>query len=1079
MTIVRTRLFVVIGFAGMIAYGAAPLRAADCNHNGIDDVQDIDPSDPDGNGSVSSDCDNDGIPDECENAPSFDESGVFNVESAGFVHAADLNGDGRPDILASTLLSHEINWYANLDGFGGFGRKRLLANDLYGPYSLFAADLDGDGDNDLLVAYEYDADIVWYENLDGAGNFGASQVVTQFVTSARTAIAADIDGDGDLDVVSASYFDDRIAWYENTDGLGHFGPHRIISDSADGAQSAYAADIDGDGDLDVVSASSLDDKVAWYQNLDGAGTFGPQLVISTSAVRATTAHPADIDGDGDLDVIAASGGDANIAWYENTNGLGAFGPRIVISDTLSGAWALDAADVDGDGDTDVLTASVYNDTLAWFENLDGAGDFSSAHIISNQLPRVRSVFAVDLSGDGDIDVLSASPDDDAVRWYRNIGDDCDHNGIPDRCEPQEDCNGNGIYDICESQADCNGNGIQDICELTGNDCNHNQVLDECESEDDCDGNGIPDTCEFEDNDCNENGIPDTCELAGNDCNNDRIPDDCELENNDCNDNHVPDDCEPQDDCDGDGVQDICELAGNDCNSDGIPDNCQLDGNDCNGNGLPDECEPRLGFVAHTVDDAVAGARWVFATDIDSDGDIDIVAASEDDDKVAWYENLDGDGTFGSPHVITTDAVGARFVYGADLDGDGDPDVLSASASDSKVAWYQNTDGQGTFGPQRVISAITGEPSSVYAADFDGDGDLDVLSTATYGNNDVAWYQNLNGAGAFSSAHLIHDSSGATWMGIAADLDSDGDMDVVAVSWFPNNKIAWYPNLNGHGSFGDQRVISIDTNGPLSIVAYDFDHDGDTDILSASLHNDLIVWHENPLGDGDIWLMHPIASDIDGAQSVQLADFDRDGSLDVVAASRSDDKITWYSNRHDSGHFGAQQLIADNAGNAMSVVTADVNGDGYVDVVSAAFNNNAIVWYENHDLDCNRNGIPDECETENDCNHNGVPDDCELAGHDCNGNGIHDRCEQDRDHDRRIDDCDNCPDTFNFRQTDRDGDGVGDACDNCRDVPNPDQADSDNDGVGDACNVEVGVDMDGDGSVDGRDIARFVKQLLGK
>ena len=75
--------------------------------------------------------------------------------------------------------------------------------------------------------------------------------------------AADVDGDGDIDVLSASYLDDKIAWYEN-DGSESFTEH-AISTSADGAWSVYAADVDGDGDMDVLSASSRDDKIAWYE----------------------------------------------------------------------------------------------------------------------------------------------------------------------------------------------------------------------------------------------------------------------------------------------------------------------------------------------------------------------------------------------------------------------------------------------------------------------------------------------------------------------------------------------------------------------------------------------------------------------------------------------------------------------------------------------------------------------------------------------------------------------------------------------------------------------------------------------
>ena len=118
-----------------------------------------------------------------------------------------------------------------------------------------------------------------------------------------------------MDVLSASNYDDKIAWYENTDGQGTFSAQKTITTQTDGAWSVYAADIDGDGDVDVLSAASFDDKVAWYENTDGQGTF----VKTHQANGAWSVYAADLDGDGDIDVLSASASDKKIAWYENTD----------------------------------------------------------------------------------------------------------------------------------------------------------------------------------------------------------------------------------------------------------------------------------------------------------------------------------------------------------------------------------------------------------------------------------------------------------------------------------------------------------------------------------------------------------------------------------------------------------------------------------------------------------------------------------------------------------------------------------------------------------------------------------------
>ena len=78
------------------------------------------------------------------------------------------------------------------------------------------------------------------------------------------------------------------------------------------------------------------------------------------------------------------------------------------------------------------------------------------------------------------------------------------------------------------------------------------------------------------------------------------------------------------------------------------------------------------------------------SDFDGDGDLDVLSASYSDGKVAWYENDGGSPPIFTEHVISTNAALAAFVFATDVDGDGDTDVLSASPNDSKIAWYENT-----------------------------------------------------------------------------------------------------------------------------------------------------------------------------------------------------------------------------------------------------------------------------------------------------------------------------------------------------------------------------------------------------
>ena len=108
-----------------------------------------------------------------------------------------------------------------------------------------------------------------------AGSAGAQQFadlpdIGATCRAARSVFAGDIDGDGDRDVLVASRNDNKIGWYENIGG--ELRGHRVIDLDARGAWSVFGSDLDGDGDLDAVAANSLDNQVAWYENL-GGGAF--------------------------------------------------------------------------------------------------------------------------------------------------------------------------------------------------------------------------------------------------------------------------------------------------------------------------------------------------------------------------------------------------------------------------------------------------------------------------------------------------------------------------------------------------------------------------------------------------------------------------------------------------------------------------------------------------------------------------------------------------------------------------------------------------------------------------------------
>ncbi|MCH7745716.1 MAG: VCBS repeat-containing protein, partial [Chloroflexi bacterium] len=253
----------------------------------------------------------------------------------------------------------------------------------------------------------------------GDGSSWSSHIITTDADDAYSVYAADMDGDGDMDVLSASFLDDKIAWYENTSGDGSSWSVHIITTDAGQAYSVYAADVDGDGDMDALSASIDEDRIAWYENTIGDGSSWLLHIITNGAGDVRSVYAADVDGDGDVDALSASPGD-NVVWYENTSGDGSSWSSHIITNNTDFAISVYAVDVDGDGDIDVLSASIFDNKIAWYENTSGDGSSWLPHVITTNAVGAFSVYAADVDGDGDIDVLSASATDDTIAWYENI-----------------------------------------------------------------------------------------------------------------------------------------------------------------------------------------------------------------------------------------------------------------------------------------------------------------------------------------------------------------------------------------------------------------------------------------------------------------------------------------------------------------------------------------------------------------------------------------------------------------------------------------------------------------------------------
>jgi len=303
------------------------------------------------------------------------------------------------------------------------GKRRSGGSDT--SFGVAMADVDGDGDLDVFVSNSEETNRL-YINTDGKGTFedmtdGSGLAVSKAAT--RGVAFADVNDDGKLDLFMTAYGSANLLFLG--DGTGRFEDVSFSAGLADmgAGQGACFADVDGDGDLDLFVANFGDsDKL--YLN-DGSGVFRDVTVsagVQSDGVNGFGCVFADFDEDGDVDLYVNNDGALNKLYINDGNGV--FTDKTVESGagaTDGGGRAVQAADFNGDGHVDLYAVVAQGSNTYLLGNGDGTfTDATAGSGLDSQSGIAQGMNVADVDGDGDLDIL-VTVMNNGHALYRNDG----------------------------------------------------------------------------------------------------------------------------------------------------------------------------------------------------------------------------------------------------------------------------------------------------------------------------------------------------------------------------------------------------------------------------------------------------------------------------------------------------------------------------------------------------------------------------------------------------------------------------------------------------------------------------------
>ena len=796
------------------------------------------------------------------------------------VAVGDFNEDGHMDIVV-------VNFgFDNVSIFLGYGNNTLESQNAHftdigsAPRMVAVGDFNNDHRSDIVIANSGSNSIrILFGN--GKGDFNRQTIVDTTPSRPLFITVSDLDDDGCLDIVFTGYGADWIGVLLGC-GNGTFMPRTIMSTGYDSHPYSVAiGDFNNDRQLDVAVANAGTDNVGILLGY-GNGSFANQTTYQMSlSSRPCSIAVSDLNNDTYLDITVTNlkiGGFDVLLGYGN----GSFIPSASYSlGTNAGSIFIGISDFNNDHILDITVANNGTDSVGLIFG-NGNGSFAEPIMYPTGLQASPCFIGIaDFNSDDQLDIAIVNKQNNNIKIFNSKNEDT--------------FNRQNIFSIstCINPYSL-GKDISSYSIAVG-DFNKDDRLDVAVANDAKDSVSVV-------LGCGDGGFSshmvyslrrgsDPTKIIVDDFNNDNQLD-IAVANF--------------------GSHDIAILFGY-------------------GNG-------QFSSPKYYSTGEDSNPHSLATADFNSDGQLDIAVTNYGANNVGILLG-DGNGTFSSPVIYSmSNNAGPACIAVGDLNSDGHLDLAVTNHDASNIAILLGH-GNGDFSFLVTFSTGTNShPIGIVIADFNSDGHLDI-AVAKLDSNGVSVLLGY-GNGQFLNETFYSTGNGAQPRFLAVgDFNNDRRLDIVVVN-IPHANVAVLFG-NGDGTFPMQRVYTLGNDtSPVSVVAADFNNDNRLDIGVARLNQFSVVVLLN-LGGGTFSDLIGTSKSIICPASIAIGDFDSDRQLDIVVANYHTFGLTFLRG-YSNGSFEVQPFYSGGYNlNPTSIIAADFNKDGHVDIAVANFDSNCI------------------------------------------------------------------------------------------------------------------------------------------